>query len=247
MPFAENQFQGWLFHGIAEILAFAVGIYLYSKRKKDKSLNQSHSLYILAYTFLFAFLGSKILSFLQVNRDLNLTSIFSNLISGKTIVGGLIGGWIGVELAKHQLGLKESTGDRLVFPLVLGITIGRLGCFFAGTYDGTYGLETSSVLGMDYGDGLLRHPTQLYEILVVWILLPISLLFPKHPPGIRFRVFIAGYFLFRLCIEELKLKSNTVFGLTPIQIAALTAILFSVYLITKLKRISFDLRTRPLK
>ena len=33
------------------------------------------------------------------------------IFGGKTVVGGLVGGWIGVELAKKVLGIRGSTGD----------------------------------------------------------------------------------------------------------------------------------------
>ena len=49
-------------------------------------------------------------------------------------------------------------------PLVVGIFIGRIGCFLSGTNEFTYGQETSSLPGMDLGDGLSRHPLALYEL-----------------------------------------------------------------------------------
>ncbi|MBI5272140.1 MAG: prolipoprotein diacylglyceryl transferase, partial [Burkholderiales bacterium] len=51
---------------------------------------------------------------------------------GQSIVGGLLGGLVGVELAKRATGQVRSTGDALVVPLVLGIVVGRIGCFLAG-------------------------------------------------------------------------------------------------------------------
>ena len=45
-------------------------------------------------------------------------------------------------------------------------------CFLAGLHDDTYGLPTAAPWGMDFGDGIPRHPTQLYEIAVV---LPLGL------------------------------------------------------------------------
>jgi hypothetical protein len=71
---------------------------------------------------------------------------FKRFWSNNTIVGGLAFGLIGVELAKKIVGHKESTGDLITFPLMLAIIIGRIGCFFTGIYEETYGLPTDSIL-----------------------------------------------------------------------------------------------------
>ncbi len=55
------------------------------------------------------------------------------------------------------------TGARFALPLAVGIAIGRLGCYFAGLDDFTYGTATALPFGHDFGDGVLRHPVQLYE------------------------------------------------------------------------------------
>lgn len=33
---------------------------------------------------------------------------------------------------KKRLGIRTSSGDLMVFPLLLGLAIGRLGCHFSG-------------------------------------------------------------------------------------------------------------------
>lgn len=51
----------------------------------------------------------------------------------------------------------------MVLPIAVGIAIGRLGCFFAGLADYTYGIPTRLPWAVDLGDGIGRHPVQLYE------------------------------------------------------------------------------------
>ena len=82
---------------------------------------------------------------------------------GHSIAGAIVGGIIVVELFKWATGMRGSTGVRLVAPLSLGIAVGRLGCFFAGLPDYTYGVPTTLPWGVDLGDGIARHPVQLYE------------------------------------------------------------------------------------
>ncbi len=85
-------------------------------------------------------------------------------LSGRTIVGGIIGGVAAVWLVKRRLGIKQRLGNYLVPSLALGIFFGRIGCFLAGC---SYGVATRLPWGVDFGDGVLRNPTQLYEALFV--------------------------------------------------------------------------------
>jgi prolipoprotein diacylglyceryltransferase len=80
-----------------------------------------------------------------------------------SIAGALAGAIVAVELYKWARGIRQSTGLIWVGPLALGIAIGRLGCFFSGLGDDTYGTPTSLPWGVDLGDGVPRHPVQLYE------------------------------------------------------------------------------------
>ena len=59
---------------------------------------------------------------------------------------------------------KQSSGDLFTLPFILGIMIGRMGCFLAGTSEFTYDKTTMLFLRMDLGDGLLRHTITLYEV-----------------------------------------------------------------------------------
>lgn len=82
-----------------------------------------------------------------------------------SIAGALAGGIMAVETWKRVYGIRASTGGAFVLPICVGILIGRLGCLFAGLPDYTYGVPTSLPWGVDLGDGIGRHPVQLYESL----------------------------------------------------------------------------------
>jgi prolipoprotein diacylglyceryltransferase len=148
---------------------------------------------------------------------------------GQSIVGGLLGGLIGVELAKKLTGQTRSTGDAMVLPIAVGLAIGRIGCFLAGLHDDTYGLPTTAPWGVDFGDGQPRHPTQLYEIAVV-LALGIALHRARFAtPGLAFKLFLASYLLWRFFVEFLKpVPMAWPLGLSGIQWTCLVAL--AVYL-----------------
>jgi phosphatidylglycerol---prolipoprotein diacylglyceryl transferase len=81
----------------------------------------------------------------------------------RSVEGALAGGIVAIELYKWRNGISLRTGARFALPLAVGIAIGRLGCFFAGLDDFTYGTPTTLPWGHDFGDGIMRHPVQLYE------------------------------------------------------------------------------------
>lgn len=81
----------------------------------------------------------------------------------RSIEGAIAGGILAVEIYKRVAGIESRTGARFALPLSVGIAVGRIGCFLAGIEDFTYGTPTSLPWGHDFGDGVLRHPVQLYE------------------------------------------------------------------------------------
>jgi phosphatidylglycerol---prolipoprotein diacylglyceryl transferase len=117
--------------------------------------------------------------------------------------------------------VKVSTGDVFVMPLIFGTAIGRIGCFLTGLGDRTYGMVTRLPWGVDFGDGLLRHPTQLYEIL--FLLGLFFVLRWRRGYGLRsgelFRFYVVGYLGFRLWVDGLKPDVHLLGGLSAVQVA----------------------------
>ena len=164
----------------------------------------------------------------------------SLLMGGKTIVGGLIGGLIGVELVKLAIGVRRSTGDLYAPALAVAIAIGRIGCFLTGIADDTVGTPTSLPWGVDFGDGIPRHPAQLYEILALaagvvplWRLArrTMALAAAPDPHGVlregdAFKAFMVGYMALRVLIDFLKPYPAVFLGLGVLQWAAVVTIAY---------------------
>ena len=82
---------------------------------------------------------------------------------GRSIVGALAGAIAAIELFKAAKGIRGSTGIIFVSAFATSVMVGRWGCYLSGLDDHTYGTATSLPWGHDFGDGVLRHPVQLYE------------------------------------------------------------------------------------
>jgi len=127
---------------------------------------------------------------------------------GHSIAGAIAGGIVGVEFYKWFKGIRGSTGARFVAPLAVGIAVGRWGCFFAGLPDFTYGIPTTLPWGVDFGDGIPRHPVQIYESLAMLIFLTIYLHAIAHGRAFFLRqgfyLFVGYYALQRFLWEFLK-------------------------------------------
>mgnify|MGYP000459529267 CR=1 FL=1 len=210
-------------HLVLEYLAFFIAFryYVILRRKSSDIITSNNRLSIILGDALGALVGSRLIGILE-NPLIDFSSQnIINLLNTKTIMGGLFGGLLGVELAKKIIGEKQSSGDLFVLPIIVGIFIGRIGCFLSGINEFTYGKVTSSFFGMDLGDGLMRHPTSLYE-LVFLILLFFSLKWIRNNSNLKngdlFKVFMLLYFGFRFCIEFLKPNIFYVFGLSTIQL-----------------------------
>ena len=145
---------------------------------------------------------------------------------GKTIVAGLIGAYLAVELTKFALDIRVKTGDTFALPLALAMAVGRWGCFFNGC---CYGVETSLPWGVSFrvktADGFALqkcHPTQIYEsifhltmALVLWQLMRRGLLV-----GQRLKLYLIAYGVYRFLTEYIRPEPAWWLGLTFYQWAA---------------------------
>lgn len=84
---------------------------------------------------------------------------------GRSIAGALAGAIVAVELFKLARGVSGSTGLLFVPAFCTSVMIGRIGCFLSGLEDQTHGIAATVPWAHDFGDGVVRHPVQIYESL----------------------------------------------------------------------------------
>ncbi|HWE86750.1 MAG TPA: prolipoprotein diacylglyceryl transferase family protein [Terracidiphilus sp.] len=218
-------------HPVLETLAYAAGyaVFRLQRSRRGDILAEPERWTIIAAAAVGALAGSRLLGLAEqwptVLAAAHSGHLLALLISpgGKTIVGGLLGGWLAVELVKRVSGIRSRTGDLFVLPLCTGIAVGRVGCFLAGLADDTYGKPTTLPWAVNFGDGIGRHPTQLYEILFLAALAFILSRPWRLPEGARFRIFLAAYLAWRLTIDFLK-PQPLVAGMNLIQWACVAGL-----------------------
>lgn len=160
--------------------------------------------------------------------------------AGRSLLGGLVGAYVGVEVTKRFVGITESTGDLFAPGVALGLAIGRVGCFLTeqlgtptampwGITMNQTGVERG-LLCLDCGQcptcrpDTTFHPSFLYEIgfhAVAFVLLW------RRRDDERWRgrllaSYLMAYALFRFFIEFVRGNVEFLFGLTGSQIFILS-------------------------
>lgn len=151
------------------------------------------------------------------------------ITDGRTLTWGLVGGYVGVEIAKAIAQVHVKTGDSFAPAVAASIAIGRVGCFVGGC---CFGAESHVPWAVDFGDGVPRHPTQLYEAafhalaFVVLLWMGRRDLLATH----RMKAYVIVYFAYRFVTEWIRPEPRGLLGLTFYQWSALAFIaLFALH------------------
>jgi phosphatidylglycerol:prolipoprotein diacylglycerol transferase len=189
-------FMGWELgpftlhtYGVLLAVAFLTGLYVAARQARKAGLEANRVADLGVYVLIAGLLGAKLLllvvdySHYRAHPD-DLLSIFQ---SGGVFYGGLLGAlpvawWYA---RRHNLP-GWATADCLAPGVVIGQSIGRLGCFAAGC---CFGRTCSAAWGVTFRDAYANryvgtpldvalHPTQLYEalftLLIFFVLLRVA-------------------------------------------------------------------------
>ncbi|GHC54649.1 prolipoprotein diacylglyceryl transferase [Roseibacillus persicicus] len=134
-------------------------------------------------------------------------------LTGKSVTGALLGGFIGVEMAKKLAGYRKATGDGFAAVVPLAIIVGRLGC-----------LSHGCCKGIACEIGPLDHWPSV-EVEIAFNLLIFLTFFNFRRFGFlrgqHFHLYLISYGLFRFGHEFLRATPKPFLGLSGYQLFAL--------------------------
>jgi prolipoprotein diacylglyceryltransferase len=153
------------------------------------------------------------------------------LYGNRSILGGLVGAWLGVHVAKRVTGYRLRTGDLFAPAVALGMAVGRFGCLLT-EQPGTptrlpWGIRLDDAAATRTGSpvGVPLHPSFVYEIafhLLAFALLWWWLRHRPLPPGETFVWYVAAYAVFRFLVEFVRGNDVAWAGLTRPQLFLMT-------------------------
>lgn len=148
--------------------------------------------------------------------------------TGKTILGALLGGYAGVELAKKFTGYTAPTGDWFALIAPTGIMLGRVGCLLHGCCGGV--ACAPAWWTVRDASGVARWPAVLVEMAfnALAILVFLALRWRRILPGQHFHLYLIAYGTFRFFHEFLRATPRIAGGISGYQVAALAVAVLGV-------------------
>lgn len=203
---------------LAYALAMSAGILIGAIAWHRRHRGRPEMLVIYIGALVGAFAGAKLAYlFAEGWLDWSRADRWLRYATGKSVLGGLLGGYAGVELAKKLVGHKSSTGDGFALIVPLGLALGRVGCYFHGCCVGKSGYAGVFAARGD------RWPAPLVE--GVFQITMLVLLFELRRRGLlRDRLiflYFAAYGLFRYVHEYMRETPMMIAGVSGYQIIAL--------------------------
>jgi len=139
-----------------------------------------------------------------------------------SILGGLVGAYAGVLIAKRIGGYRGKTGDLFAPAVALGMAVGRIGCHLTeapgrpttlpwGVHAPASTPECPGCLA-----GQAMHPSFIYEIIFqLAAFATLMWLRPRiHRPGELFVIYVASYAVFRFFVEFVRANQTVWLDLT---------------------------------
>ena len=202
---------------------------------------------LIFVSFLSAILGGRVFYILFYNLEYFLAKpveMFWPFIDGKftgfygmSFHGGLVFALIAIYIMQKKRRLPWGELQYvLLMPVCLALMFGRLGNFFNGEL---FGRQTTQGIGM-YFDGVLRHPSQLYQALLEGPILMSAIYILRNKLNIQNLLswFLGLYGLFRFLVEFVREPDAQLgivwFGLSMGQILSITMIFLAFY-VNKIK------------
>jgi phosphatidylglycerol:prolipoprotein diacylglycerol transferase len=210
-------------------IAYTVVVF-YEGRRRRQSWGELLILFLAALVG--SVLGSRAVWILMLGPEPALLDFYTLFLPGTALfhyMGMLVGGYVGVVIAKESMGLHYLVGDIFAPALPLMMTLVRVGCFLGGC---CYGKPTDLPWAIEL-HGARRHPTQLYELFfqlaffgLLWYLRD------RMPrPDDLLKLYLGSYATFRFFNEFWRDNPVVALGMTVPQFLCLGILLWLAYVL----------------
>jgi prolipoprotein diacylglyceryl transferase len=215
-------------HGFFLLLGMLVGLLMLIMEAQRRRWPKEELIPIGLAAFIGGMVGARLSILFFIGTEtapivLNMYTLFDPRIGPGSILGGLGGAYIAGYIASRAIGKAGCACDAFAPAIALGTAVGRIGDFLAAED----GLGKATVLpwgvrapGVDY----LVHPTPLYDAAFNLIWFGVLVLLRDHPAmqnGNLLKLGLAGYAVFRFCVEFVRNNRVVALGLTGPQIFCL--------------------------
>lgn len=198
-------------------LGYAVGGLVFWLAARERKLATDGIGRLAIIGFVAGVIGAKLSELIFMGWPLQVPPLLAldPRVGGRALFGGMIVGWIAVEIAKRRMGIKRSTGDLFALALPAGEAIGRIGCYFNAC---CYGKETNVSWAIFQHDAW-RHPTQIYSAISAATIFTILWAFRKKMAyeGQLFLVYLLLFASTRFVIEQFRWQTGSIWGLSSMQ------------------------------
>lgn len=189
---------------------------------------RDHRLFtIYFFALVGAFIGAKIVYFAAEGyQHIGAPDFWLQLATGKSILGGLLGGYITVEITKRVVRYPGVTGDWFALIAPIGILLGRIGCLVQGCCRGVSCAQSWYTI-QDHA-GISRWPSVQVEMLFNLAAIVTFFLLRKRDVlrGQHFHLYLIGYGAFRFVHEFLRDEPRVLGRFSGYQITALVLFAF---------------------
>ncbi|MFD4458910.1 prolipoprotein diacylglyceryl transferase [Nocardia sp. NPDC058480] len=204
-------------HGFFVALGVAVAAVVFVAECRRRAALREESLVAVTGALVGGAIGMRLSSLAET-----LDPVESWMFGARSVLGGLLGAYVGVLIAKKIIGYRERTGDLFAPAVALGMAVGRIGCLLTEAPGRPtslpWGIHAPATVPQCPGcvAGVAMHPSFLYEIVfqlaafgaLWWLRERIS------TPGELFTLYVGAYAIFRFLVEFTRANDTVWLDLT---------------------------------
>jgi phosphatidylglycerol---prolipoprotein diacylglyceryl transferase len=193
-------------YGLMLVIGFLAALVFVSRYAKRAGFTENDASNLLMLVFLSGILGARLMHVLINFKfySVHLGELFDFQKGGLAWHGGMLGGILCILIYTRIKKYSTGQGMDLIFtPAILGLAIGRIGCFLNGCCAGKPTDLPWAVKFPYHGLQVAVHPTQIYEMI-----LDLALFFflvywwdRRKYPGENSLIMAAAYSIIRLFVE----------------------------------------------